>query len=71
MKDRAPLTRYDFISQLAEQGRLANINDDGWIFRPLRPRDAPRSADPEPTVHVYKGPPVALRVRKPFTPWPV
>lgn len=60
MIPRDPLTRYWFIGELARTGALAAIDQDGRITRPLRPHGPP-VVDPEPTVHVYRGPPVALR----------
>ncbi len=59
MVARDPLTRYWFIGELARTGRLASIDDGGRITRPLRPHGPP-VVDPEPTVHVYQGPPVPL-----------
>jgi hypothetical protein len=51
MKPRStPVSRYDFISQLAQEGLLASIQD-GWIIRPLQPQGAPRTPPPQPRPH--------------------
>lgn len=52
MLPRDPLTRYWFIDQLAREGMLAKIDEEGWITRPLRPQAPPT---------VYRGPPVPLQ----------
>lgn len=52
MKARsAPVTRYDIISQLAQEGLLAAIDQEGYITRPLQPRGPAPEPRPVPRPH--------------------